>query len=516
MNKIKVIIVLLFFITNIAVTEVTALFRVNEETKETIFVEGVRHTEIYGSINYDGDETPQKINYLGANPTTFSNLNIVTGDNYLNHGWGKGDLLTLIDNINGQYPNYNVIGGVNGDFFGASGIPIEAYVRDFEVISSGLGIHRTVLGFKDTGEVVYGTPCFDGYELLVKNDLGQKKQSLSINSINQTPIISSALTIYFDSYTEAIDNAYDKVVIGLDESHFDDNGATHFGKGNFVSSTTDTLDEVAPLTMIIVGENFNDDELITETDEVIVQKKLACGYEDVRFAIGGWSVLIENNNVISEYTSGAGLHYRHPRTAVGIKEDGTVFFVTVDGRDVDGRWKGMTHPELAELMAHFGAVNAFNLDGGGSTTMAVLNDDLEYHIVNTPSDGNPRPVTNGLFFVKGEHIPVPEDALFPDTRELLPLPTNIFIQDGLLSFDAIDHATGYEISINGNTSELDTNTYQLDLTPGTHEIMIRALGDKTSYKTSDYTELILYTVYTENMSDIIDFLKQYSKHETTN
>jgi len=70
---------------------------------------------------------------------------------------------------------------------------------------------------------------------------------------------------------------------------------------------------------------------------------------------------------------------RHPRTAVGVKSDGTLLFVTVDGRRPNES-VGMSLPELTDLMLELGCVSAINLDGGGSTTMVV-----EGRVVNHPS-----------------------------------------------------------------------------------------------------------------------------------
>jgi len=70
---------------------------------------------------------------------------------------------------------------------------------------------------------------------------------------------------------------------------------------------------------------------------------------------------------------------RHPRTAVGVRADGTLLFVTVDGRRPD-KSVGMSIPELTDLMLELGSVSAINLDGGGSTTMVI-----EGRIVNRPS-----------------------------------------------------------------------------------------------------------------------------------
>jgi exopolysaccharide biosynthesis protein len=74
---------------------------------------------------------------------------------------------------------------------------------------------------------------------------------------------------------------------------------------------------------------------------------------------------------------------RHNRTAIGIRDDGTVLLVTIDGRTRQS--EGLSLPDLTRLMRYLGCRDALNLDGGGSTTMYV-----EGHpndgIVNHPSD----------------------------------------------------------------------------------------------------------------------------------
>ena len=81
---------------------------------------------------------------------------------------------------------------------------------------------------------------------------------------------------------------------------------------------------------------------------------------------------------------------RHPRTAAGVRADGTLVFVTVDGRQPETSI-GMSIPELTDLMLELGCVSAMNLDGGGSTTMVVKG-----KIVNSPSGGSARRNADGI------------------------------------------------------------------------------------------------------------------------
>jgi len=70
----------------------------------------------------------------------------------------------------------------------------------------------------------------------------------------------------------------------------------------------------------------------------------------------------------------------HPRTAIGQKKDGSLLFVVIDGRR-PGWSLGVTIYQLQEVMMNLGAYNAFNLDGGGSSTMVFQN-----KVLNNPSD----------------------------------------------------------------------------------------------------------------------------------
>ena len=70
----------------------------------------------------------------------------------------------------------------------------------------------------------------------------------------------------------------------------------------------------------------------------------------------------------------------NPRTAIGIRSDGTYLFVVSDGRTDES--EGLSLLQLGEFMKNLGAVTAYNLDGGGSSTM-VFNGS----VVNTPTGG---------------------------------------------------------------------------------------------------------------------------------
>jgi exopolysaccharide biosynthesis protein len=81
-----------------------------------------------------------------------------------------------------------------------------------------------------------------------------------------------------------------------------------------------------------------------------------------------------------------------PRTAVGVIDSNHLVFVVVDGRS-PGYSEGVTMTELAQLMKDLGATTAYNLDGGGSSTMY-----FDGEVVNDPlGTGDERGVSDILY-----------------------------------------------------------------------------------------------------------------------
>lgn len=73
----------------------------------------------------------------------------------------------------------------------------------------------------------------------------------------------------------------------------------------------------------------------------------------------------------------------NPRTAIGMLKEGHYLFLVSDGRT--GESEGLSLSELGELMAAMGCREAYNLDGGGSSTMVFLGE-----VVNNPTTNGKR------------------------------------------------------------------------------------------------------------------------------
>jgi exopolysaccharide biosynthesis protein len=84
-----------------------------------------------------------------------------------------------------------------------------------------------------------------------------------------------------------------------------------------------------------------------------------------------------------------------PRTAIGVVEANHLVVVVVDGRS-EGYSAGATMTELATLMQGLGAVTAYNLDGGGSSTMV-----FDGELVNDPLGKGTERGTSDILYVAG-------------------------------------------------------------------------------------------------------------------
>ena len=104
------------------------------------------------------------------------------------------------------------------------------------------------------------------------------------------------------------------------------------------------------------------------------------------------SRLLTDGVVASNLEKGAA-----PRTAVGITQNGSIIFYVIDGRQT-GYSYGAQQTTVANRLKELGCVDALNLDGGGSTSMAGVYPGCDTSVLlNSPSEGTLRKVTNFIF-----------------------------------------------------------------------------------------------------------------------
>ena len=219
-------------------------------------------------------------------------------------------------------------------------------------------------------------------------------------------------------------------------------------------------------------------------DNVKVGDKLGIKYNiepnrNWKMMIGGHAVLVDNG-AVKPYTRDIKfIDGVRARTAVGISQDGkTVYVVTAEGRTK--RSSGLTIAELAKFMQEIGVYKAMNLDGGGSTAMAVRNlgDLNRTRATNPERNGAERRVVNGL----GVYNTSKNTGLIADGKFESDLDTIVGEQVNLKLKSAWDEFLNpidikirtYTISDSSNGANILNGQTYLPLTPGKFTINLQA------------------------------------------
>ena len=136
--------------------------------------------------------------------------------------------------------------------------------------------------------------------------------------------------------------------------------------------------------------------ILTKNNKVEI--RVVKGDEDrknFRIALAGFSIILKDAKVVIKYKD------YHPRTCYGISADGRYFYIMT----VDGRQKfiseGASVVECAEFMRHFGASDAINMDGGGSTTLVNWNTKAQKaEVLSHQAFGGERRVATSLGIIR--------------------------------------------------------------------------------------------------------------------
>lgn len=129
---------------------------------------------------------------------------------------------------------------------------------------------------------------------------------------------------------------------------------------------------------------------ITKDGKAVIRPAYS-SYDDIVEGVGGNAILVKDGKVVLDDTG-----YLAPRTAIGIKADGTLVFFAADGR-MEPESCGMNNGQIAHTMLALGCVDALSLDGGGSATMIARREaDNVLATRNKPCYGFDRPVSTSL------------------------------------------------------------------------------------------------------------------------
>lgn len=249
-----------------------------------------------------------------------------------------------------------------------------------------------------------------------------------------------------------------------------------------ILNSSQTIDLPPNSYEIVVDLNHIPNELnyINIGDTISIDNGIDNNLLSSQLGLGGGAYLLKDG-IIPNFS--LNISGKHPRSAVGTDINNNYFYmVTVNGRGKS--FRGLEQTEFANLLLELGLYNAINFDGGGSTTLAVKNPyENNYEILNTPSDGNPRRVINGLGLkydtkvgtISKLNIKVSNNNIFLNTGRTI----SFYGSDEYGNFYPIDSSLIVTTPIRGNGLFINGRIYPKTLGP--LEVNFNYQGISTNY-----------------------------------
>lgn len=292
---------------------------------------------------------------------------------------------------------YNVVGAVNADFGESNGVPTGMVVENGVYKSSPEG--NSAIAFNDGRAFVSEKP---EVELTFTNEENGYEYTTEHLNKSRTDYGAYVFSEYFSTVSTRTsgDGWFVRFeVLGGDELTLGgevelivteintDGGSVSIGGDNLILTASDA----AALGML--AESFEVGDRVT--------LEISCSdsrLEDADWVSGCGNILALDGEIYDQDRWNSEVTDANPRTAIGIKSDGTVVYHVLDGRS--SLSVGATLEELAQDMLSMGCVDVVNLDGGGSSVMSLRVPGIDgFTVVNDPSDGRLRSVSSYILFV---------------------------------------------------------------------------------------------------------------------
>ena len=289
----------------------------------------------------------------------------------------SNDSVAGIEALSEMAARSQAVAMINGPYYMRSG-EILGLLKIDQTLVSTPDTPRTSFGVLPDGKIIFDSPAFTGHVEL------PDKTKIPIDGVNRGRG-ESELILYNTYY------AYWTLTAGGGREFLVRDGriVDIRNDNSVISEGTVVLSASGRQAWLMADLKIGDSLKIVQT--------LGPVWDKVTQAVGAGPCLVKNGEI---YMTTLGEEFgsdvaggRAPRTALGITKDGKALLVVVDGRSRTS--VGYTLLELARFMLEQGAVEAMNLDGGGSSQMIIGS-----QIVNTPSDGRERRLGAGIAVVK--------------------------------------------------------------------------------------------------------------------
>jgi hypothetical protein len=291
---------------------------------------------------------------------------------------GKRRLSQLASSASGA------IAAINASYFKPdSGLPLGLVMVDKEVYSGPL-FNRVCLGISPQG-------TFDMAQVTLSGQLALADgTSITIDTINQPRVSQQSVVLYSGKWGAVAPpmphNGIQIAIVGNAITAVSTTQRLHIPKDGWVLSGPNQ-GALASMSLPNAKDTPISITLHTSPD-----------WSGIAHAISGGPYLVKDGQVYVDTQAQRirmnPTEVRAPRTAVGITASGQLLLVTVDGRQKRVS-EGLTLLQMGQLMRRLGAVQAMNLDGGGSTQMVVAG-----RLVNSPSIPHGAAVSTALGIFK--------------------------------------------------------------------------------------------------------------------
>lgn len=292
---------------------------------------------------------------------------------------------------------------INGDFFSVDeGFPVSHQIIDGEVLikdyyaTEAIGINQDGSAFMSTLSISATVNTESGTAYIPVVNMARTKWGVYMYTDrfkNETIASGEGINVIIGSLSGNL--SVREEITGVVEEIITKDGPVEIPKGKIVLSADVTAEE----------DVLNQINLFKEGDKVTINSQTDGDerWNDAKYILGATGGRIITNSEITLKDATAA-----PRTAIGIKEDGSLIFYTIDGRQ-PGVSYGVRLLTLAKRLLELGCVDAINLDGGGSTALgALLPGGSKVSLINSPSDSAERKVPNFFaLFNTGEKTGVP-------------------------------------------------------------------------------------------------------------
>ncbi len=341
-----------------------------------------------------------------------------------------------------EQEGYKVLAGINGDIFDTiTGTPKGTVIHDGIIATSGYNPEK-IITFDENGsmKVVQTTLEYSVSGIMTPSTTGELNSGLveegsfageaykgSIGFFNVPTGSYNGLHLYNRHYSNStltsgsrVEVVVDypemggpnlrvnKTLTGVVKSVNPNTCNTPIGNSEIVLSIVNGSEEANNLARLIPGSTVTIQ--VKDTVEPSVLEK-------AKEAMGLYYTIVENGKNVTTGTN------RNPRTAIGVKEDGSVMLYVIDGRQKTLSM-GLSLVDLANHMIALGCKEAYNLDGGGSSVIYSRMAGLETNakVKNSPAQTGERAVANGLFLVyKGvDNGPATRLHVYPALAQLMP------------------------------------------------------------------------------------------------